>query len=110
MVKIQRIDQYLTDQFAYFIDRMKATKDGDKSLLDRSMIVYGSGISDGNRHAHDDLPVLMLGKGNGSISTGRHMKVDKEVPMANLFLSMLDRVGAPTERLGDSTGKLAGLS
>lgn len=110
MVKIQRIDQYLADQFAYFIDRMKATKDGDKSLLDRSMIVYGSGISDGNRHSHHDLPVLMLGKGNGTIATGRHMKVEGEVPMANLFLSMLDRVGAPTERLGDSTGKLAGLS
>jgi hypothetical protein len=110
MAKIQRIDQYLMEQFAYFIDRMKATKDGDKSLLDRSMIVYGSGISDGNRHAHDDLPVVMLGKGNGSIATGRHLKVDGEVPMTNLFLSMLDRVGVPTERLGDSTGKLAGLS
>ncbi len=110
MVKIQRIDQYLVDQFAYFIDRMKATKEGDKSLLDRSMIVYGSGISDGNRHAHDDLPVLMLGKGNGAITTGRHMQLDTETPMTNLFLSMLDRVGAATERLGDSTGKLAGLN
>ncbi|HVJ68376.1 MAG TPA: DUF1552 domain-containing protein, partial [Caulifigura sp.] len=110
MVQIQRIDQFLVDQFAYFIDRLKATREGDKSLLDRSMIVYGSGISDGNRHAHDDLPVLMLGKGNGAVATGRHMKIEKETPMTNLFLSMLDRVGASTERLGDSTGKLPGLS
>ncbi|QDT56799.1 hypothetical protein Pan44_48590 [Caulifigura coniformis] len=110
MVKIQRIDQYLVDQFAYFIDRMKATKEGDKSLLDRSMIVYGSGISDGNRHSHHDLPVLMLGKGNGAVATGRHMQLEGEVPMTNLFLAMLDKVGASTERMGDSTGKLTGLS
>lgn len=110
MVKIQKIDQFLMDQFAYFIDRMKSIKDGDKTLLDRSMIVYGSGISDGNRHSHHDLPVLILGNGNGAITTGRHMQLEGETPMTNLFLSMLDRVGVPTERLGDSTGKLAGLS
>ncbi len=109
VVKIQRIDQYLMDQFAYFIDRMKSVKEGDKTLLERSMIVYGSGISDGNRHRHDDLPVLILGQANGAITTGRHMVLDSETPMTNLFLSMLDTVGAPTERLGDSTGKLAGL-
>ncbi len=109
MAMIQRIDQFLVEQFAYFIDRMKATQDGDKSLLERSMIVYGSGISDGNRHSHHDLPVLVMGNANGAVTTGRHMKLDSEVPMANLFLSMLDVMGAPTERLGDSTGKLAGL-
>jgi hypothetical protein len=110
MVMIQRIDQYLVEQFAYFIDKMKTTKDGDKSLLDRSMIVYGSGISDGNRHNHNDLPVLLFGKGNGAITTGRHVEYEKDTPMANLFLSMLDRMHVPTERLGDSTGKLQGLS
>jgi hypothetical protein len=74
------------------------------------MIVYGSGLGDGNRHNHDNLPVVLAGKGGGTIQTGRHLRFEKETPMANLFLSMLDRVGAPTERLGDSTGLLPQLS
>jgi hypothetical protein len=74
------------------------------------MIVYGSGLGDGNRHNHDNLPVVLAGKGGGSIQTGRHLRFEKETPMANLFLAMLDRVGAPTERIGDSTGLLPQLS
>jgi hypothetical protein len=73
------------------------------------MIVYGSGISDGNRHNHDDLPVLLLGKGGGSIKPGRHLKYASKTPMNNLFLSMLDRMGSPVESLGDSKGRLSGL-
>jgi hypothetical protein len=74
------------------------------------MIVYGSGIGDGNRHNHDDLPVLLAGRGGGTIRTGRHIRYPIETPMANLFLSMLDRVGVPTPRLGDSTGRLSYMS
>ena len=73
------------------------------------MIVYGSGIGDGNRHNHDDLPILLAGKGGGTIKTGRHVRYAKETPLNNLYLSMLDRMGTPVERLGDSTGKLPHL-
>jgi hypothetical protein len=73
------------------------------------MIIYGSGIGDGNRHNHDDLPLLMAGRAGGTIDTGRHIKYENGTPMTNLFLSLLDRVGAKIESLGDSSGRLAGL-
>ena len=79
-------------------------------LLDQCMIVYGSGISDGNRHNNENLPVLLAGRGGGTIESGRHLVYEVETPMTNLFLSMLDRVGVPIERLGDSTGRLPYLS
>ena len=106
--KIKKINTFHVDQFAYVVGRLKAIKEGDGTLLDRSMLVYGSGIGDGNRHNHDDLPVLLAGRGNGTIKTGRHLKYPK-TPLNNLFLSMLDRMGAPTKSLGDSTGRLAHL-
>jgi hypothetical protein len=109
MDKIQKIDQFLVTQFAYFLDKLKSVKEGERTLLDNSMVLYGSAIADGNRHAHHDLPILLAGQGSGTIKTGRHLKLDGEVPLNNLFLSMLDRVGAPIERLGDSTGRLTGL-
>jgi hypothetical protein len=74
------------------------------------MIVYGSCISDGNRHNHNDLPILMAGRGGGSITPGRHVRYEKDTPLTNLYLSMLDRVGVSAESLGDSTGKLDRLS
>ena len=74
------------------------------------MVVYGSCIGDGNRHNHNDLPVVLLGRGGGSIKTGRHVKYDKDVPLANLWMSLLDRMGAKDiEKLGDSTGRLSEL-
>ena len=85
---------------------MKSVKEGDGTLLDNCMIVYGSGISDGNQHLHENLPVLIAGRGGGSITPGRHLKVEDKTPMTNLYLSLLDRMGAPAERVGDSTGKL----
>lgn len=107
--KIQKINTFHMEQFAYVIGRLKSIKEGDASLLDRSMIVYGSGLGDGNRHNHDDLPVLLVGKGNGTIKTGRHVKFREQTPLNNLFLSMLDRMGSPVETLGDSKGRLTGL-
>ena len=74
------------------------------------MIGYGSGLADGNAHAHDHLPVLLAGKGSGTIEPGRHIRYEKETPMTNLFVSMLERLGAPVERVGDSTGNLRELS
>ena len=73
------------------------------------MIVYGSGISDGNAHAHDDLPILLAGKANGTIKTGRHLRVPKETPLTNLYVSMLDGWGSRSMRFGDSTGRLTAL-
>ncbi len=107
--KIQKINQFHITQLAYFLEKMKAVKEGSGSLLDNSMVVYGSGIGDGNRHNHNDLPILFAGKGGGTIKTGRHVRYEKEEPLTNLFLAMLDRVGVNAESLGDSTGRLTGL-
>jgi len=108
--QIARINRFHLEQFAYFVKKLKGIPEGEATLLDNCMIVYGSGLGDGNRHNHDDLPVVMAGNAGGTIRTGRHVRYDKETPMANLYLSMLERMGASIERLGDSTGKLAGLS
>lgn len=104
--KIQKIDEFLVSEFAYFLDKLKTIKEGDGTLLDHSMILYGSGISDGNRHRHDDLPIVLAGRAGGTIKTGRHIRIPEETPLNNLFLSMLDRVGAKVDELGDSTGRL----
>jgi hypothetical protein len=102
--KVQ-IDVYHMQVLRYFLDKLHETRDGDQSLLDSSMIVYGSAMGDGNQHAFHDIPTLILGKGAGRINSGRHIK-RQDVPMTNLLLSLLDRVGVPAEKLGDSTGKL----
>ena len=107
--KIAKINEFHMRQFAYFLQKMKSIKESEGTLLDNSMIVYGSGLADGNAHAHHDLPVLVAGKGGGTITPGRHVKYAKDTPMANLFLSMMDRVGAPADRIGDSSGRLGQL-
>jgi hypothetical protein len=105
-----KINGHHVNQLAYLIGRMKATPDGDGTLLDHSMILYGSSISDGNRHTHTDLPLALIGGGCGKLKGGRHIRYAAETPMNNLLLSMLDKAGVPTEKLGDSTGKLEHLS
>ena len=95
---------------ASLLGKLKKVKEGDGTLLDNTMLVFGSGIGDGNAHNHDDLPVVLFGKGGGTISTGRHVRYDKETPIANLYLALLDRIGVPAETLGDSTGKLLNLN
>ncbi len=104
--KISKINRFHMEQFAYFLNKLATTPEGDGTLLDHSMIMYGCAISDGNRHNHDDLPILLAGSGSGAIRTGRHVKYERETPVANLFLSMLDAAGAPIEAFGDSTGLL----
>ena len=106
MEKIARIDRYLAERFAYFLTRLRETSEGESNLLSNSMVLYGSAISDGNRHNHDDLPVILAGNGGGSLSTGRYLKAAAETPLNNLFLSMSDRMGASLDQLGDSTGRL----
>lgn len=108
--KITKINTYHVSLFAYFLEKLKATKDGDGSLLDHSMIVYGGAICDGNSHSHKDLPVLLAGRGDGRLKTGRHIQYEKGTPMTNLYLSLLERMNVRTESLGDSTGQLQHLS
>ena len=104
--KIAIIDRFYLDQFAYFVEKLKSIKEVDgTSLLDNSMVVYGGAISDGNRHNHEDLPVILAGKGRGSLRAGRHLKTKQPVPMANMYLSMLNKVGVKADRLGDSSGR-----
>ena len=78
-------------------------------MLDNSMIVYGAGLSDGNRHAHEDLPTLLAGRGGNFFKPGRRIVMRKETPMCNLFVSMMERMGMKMEYFGDSTGRLEGL-
>ncbi|MCC9644931.1 DUF1552 domain-containing protein [Rhodopirellula sp. JC740] len=106
VAKIQKIDHYLVEQFAYFLERMEAVQEADGTLLDHSMVLYGSGLGDGNRHTHHDLPIVLAGGGGGQIQTGRYLKAAEETPMANLFLTMLDIMGTPAESIGDSSGRL----
>jgi hypothetical protein len=107
--KIAQIDRYYIEQFARFLKRLDEVKEGDGTLLDNSMIVYGGGISDGNAHNHDNLPVLVAGRGGGAISGGRHVKYAANTPLMNLYLQMLHSAGVNVAALGDSTGPLKGL-
>jgi Protein of unknown function (DUF1552) len=110
IAKTIKINTHHVEQFAYLVNRLKSTPDGDGTLLDHSMILYGSSISDGNRHTHTDLPLALIGGGSGSLKGGRHVRYADETPMTNLLLSMLDKAGVHTEKLGDSTGTLQHLS
>ena len=107
--KVTEINCYHARQFAGWVEKLKATKEGSGSLLDNCMIVYGAGLSDGNRHLHEDLPTLIAGRGAGAIKTGRRIVFRRETPMCNLFLTIMDTMGVHMEHFGDSTGNLAGL-
>ncbi len=107
--KLQKINQFHVTQFAYFLERLRSVREGDQTLLDRSLIVYGSGIADGNAHNHNNLPIILAGKGGGLVTPGRHVAYKDGTPLTNLYLSMLDGVGVHLESLGDSTGRLTGL-
>lgn len=108
--KISKINRFHMDQFAYFLERLAAIREGEGNLLDHSMILYGSGIGDGNRHNHDDLPLLLVGKAGGKLSAGRHVRYEQNTPVANLYLSLLDRAGVEIDTMGDATGRLDNLS
>ena len=103
---LRKINTFHTTQLAYILNKMNSVSEGDKTLLENSMVLYGAGICDGDRHNHDDLPLLMAGKAGGKISSGKHLKFNNGTPMSNLFLSMADKLGVPQENIGDSTGKL----
>lgn len=109
LAKIREIDRFHVTQLAYLLQKLASIREGAETLLDHSMIAYGSGNSDGNRHNHDDLPILLAGRGCGTIKPGRHLRFAKETPLNNLWLSMLDRIGSTVPDLGDATGRLQGL-
>jgi len=101
-----KIDTYHMQLLSQFIEKMKNTPDGDGSLLDHSLILFGSGMGDGNLHRHSDIPALMAGKLSGKFQTGYHFDYKPDTPMSNLLVTILDSVGVPVSNLGDSTGKL----
>ena len=108
--KVHQINILHAQLFAEFLTKLKNTKEGDSNLLDQSLIVYGSGLSDGNVHAHDQLPTVLAGRGGKFVDPGRHIIYQRETPVANLFATMIQRVGVRPDHVGDSTGTLAGLS
>ena len=109
MDKVAEINLYHVTQFSKWIQKLKDAPEGDGSLLDNSMIVYGAGLADGNAHIHHDLPTLIAGRAGGYIKSGRRVVYRRETPMCNLFLTMMDRMGVRMEHFGDSTGRLDGL-
>jgi hypothetical protein len=110
LAKMSVINQHHAQLYTHFLAKLKRTEDGDGTLLDHSMLLYGSGLSDSNRHLHDNLPIALFGRGNGSLKPGSHIAYEQPTPMTNLYLTMLDRMGVRPEKLGDSTGKVEHLS
>jgi len=110
LAKVAEINCYHARLVAGFLQKLKNTKEGDSNLLDQSMIVYGSGLSDGNVHTHDQLPALLAGRAGKAINPGRHITYQRETPVANLFATMLEYMDVHPKHVGDSTGRLAGLS
>lgn len=109
IAKKAKIDAYHVQLYAYFLEKLKATPDGDGSLLDHSVILYGGGLGNPNLHEHSNLPVLLAGSAGGQLKTGRHLACPENTPMTNLLVALLDKVGVRTESLGDSTGRLEHL-
>ena len=108
--QIRTINRWQVEEFAQLVKQMSAVRDGEQSLLDSTALVFGSAIGDGNRHNHDNLPVLVAGRGNGLIDPGRHLAAAANTPMCNLFLTMAQAHGATVDRFGDSTAALGGLT
>jgi len=110
MEKVTQINTYHVQQFANWITRLKGIKEGDATMLDNSMIVYGAGLGDGNRHTHEDLATLVAGRGGKYFKTGQRIVHRRETPIANLYMTMMDRMGVRADHFGDATGRLDGLS
>jgi hypothetical protein len=107
--KIARIDKYHMAEFAYLLEKLSSIQENGVKLLDNCMVMIGSGLGDGDRHNHDNLPIVLAGKGGGTIATGRHLKYPAETPLTNLYRSMMERAGATVDKFSDSTGPLARL-
>src|ERR1051326_6586914 len=106
---LTKINTYHVSLVAHLLERLKSTPDGDGNLLDHSLILYGSGMSNSNVHNHAPLPVFLAGGAAGNLKGARHLKYPEGTPMSNLLLSVLQKAGVPEESVGDSTGPLAEL-
>ena len=106
IAKLAKLNTYQAELFAWFLEKLQTTPDGDGMLLDHSMFLYGAGLSNPNLHAHYDLPLLVVGGGAGRLKGGRHLVFKQETPMTNLLLSLLDKAGVRAETLGDSNGRV----
>ena len=109
MEKLAKLNRHHIEQFAYFMDKLAETPDGDASLLDNIVMLYGCGISDGNKHLHTDLPCFIAGGGSGTHKGGRHISFRGDLPISNLQLTMLNNFGVKLDTLGDSTGVIENL-
>ena len=107
IASIAAINTYHVELLSYFVEKLAATPDGDGSLLDHSMVLHGSGMSNGNLHNHKNLPLVLIGGGAGRLKGGRHIRFAELTPMANLLLGLLDKAGVPADSFGDSTGRVA---
>jgi hypothetical protein len=108
--KVAQINEYHIKQLSAWLTKLKSIKEGDANILDNSMIVYGAGLGDGNRHTHEDLPTMLVGRAGGALKPGYRHVFRRETPMANLYLTMMDRMGVNVEHFGDATGRLDGLN
>jgi hypothetical protein len=104
-----KVNRYHMEQFAHLVERLKTTQDGDGSLLDQSLLVYGAGISDSNTHFHDNLPIALVGGTKAGLKGGRHIRYPEQTPVTNLWMSLIDKMGVPSEQIGDSTGQVKHL-
>jgi hypothetical protein len=110
LAKLAKINAYHVTLFASFLNKLRSTPDGDGSLLDHAMIIYGAGMSDSNAHDPKNLPILLAGGGAGRLNGGSHVRFPKDTPLANLHVTLLDKLGVHVEKLGDSAGELSELS
>jgi len=104
LAKCAKVNTYHIELLARFAGKLRATPDGDGNLLDHSMILQGSGLSNSDQHSHIDLPLVLVGGGGGQLEGGRHLRFPKDTPMNNLHMALLEKVGVDMERFGDSTG------
>lgn len=109
LAQYDKITAWHTAQYAYMLEKMRSIKEGERTLLDNSMVLFGSALRDGNSHNPHNLPVLLAGRGDGGLAGGRHLMYGKDTPLCNLYVSMLDRAGIHLDRFADSTGPLPGL-
>jgi hypothetical protein len=106
VAKKAKIDIYHLGLFASFLERLRSTPDGDGNLLDHSMFLYGSGMSNGNQHTHDNLPILLVGGAAGRLTGDRHVRLKASTPLSNLMITLLDKAGVSTDHFGESSGRI----
>ena len=103
---MSKINRYHAELFSKYVAKLRATPDGDGNLLDHTTIMYGTGLSNSTRHAGDNLPIMLVGGGGGRLPSGRHIRYGNEPSLANLLLTLMDKMGVPVDRVGGSTGRL----